>query len=44
MIFNQFFKPNSDYKNYNASINDRLNTLLLERILADFIKSKTGAI
>lgn len=44
MIFNQFFKPNSDYKNYNVSINDRLNTLLLERILADFIKSKTGAI
>jgi len=44
MIFNQFFKPNSDYKNYTASICDGVNTLLLERMLADFIKSKTGAI
>jgi hypothetical protein len=44
MIFNQFFKPNSDYKSYNASVSDGLDTLLLERMLADFIKSKTGAI
>lgn len=44
MIFNQFFKPNSDYKNYSASICDGLDTLLLVRMLGDFIKSRTGAI